>query len=79
MESAGEEALQLLREPKVERLSELRVLKLLNLGLAELPPAVWGCQELRQLDVGGNPLLLGHALVMKKCSGAACRALKWPI
>lgn len=56
MEAAGEEALELLLEPKIERLSQLRALRLLNAGLKELPEALWSCRALRQLDVGGNPL-----------------------
>ena len=37
-------------------LSKLQVLKIFNAGLTELPTSLWNCRELRQLDVGGNPL-----------------------
>ena len=31
-------------------------------GLKELPTSLWNCRQLRQLDVGGNPLSRGQNL-----------------
>ncbi|CAJ1374566.1 unnamed protein product [Effrenium voratum] len=56
MEATGEEALRLLKEPKAESLAALRVLKVFKAGLSELPESIGLCQQLVQLDLGGNAL-----------------------
>ncbi|CAK8995065.1 Ribonuclease P protein subunit p30 (RNaseP protein p30) (RNase P subunit 2) [Durusdinium trenchii] len=55
-EAVGEAALKLLKEPQVKVLSQLQVLKIFNAGLNQLPETLWNCKELRQLDIGANPL-----------------------
>eukprot|EP00913_Durusdinium_trenchii_P012467 g11703.t1 len=56
-QSGSEEAaLKLLKEPQVKVLSQLQVLKIFNAGLNQLPETLWNCKELRQLDIGANPL-----------------------
>eukprot|EP00931_Biecheleriopsis_adriatica_P059753 TRINITY_DN35813_c0_g1_i1.p1 TRINITY_DN35813_c0_g1~~TRINITY_DN35813_c0_g1_i1.p1 ORF type:complete len:465 (+),score=118.40 TRINITY_DN35813_c0_g1_i1:33-1427(+) len=56
-ELSGDRAVQLLKEPRVDELAKVRVLKLLGAGLKGIPESTLrSCEQLTQLDIGGNPL-----------------------
>lgn len=55
-QATGEEAVTLLREPRIDTLSTLKKLNVKGMGLTCLPDAISHCLQLEFLEVTGNPL-----------------------